>query len=336
MWTAWDTACGLELPKGYGDAERIAVLGMGGSGIGGALLRSLATDMGAKTPVEVVRGYHLPRHVDKRSLVIASSNSGNTEETTAAFTEAVTSGARCLAITTGGRLLELAREHGVPALTFSWDGEPRSALGWSFVSLLAICGRLGLTPDIVGELDATLDHMRTLVGEAGRDVPEASNVAKRLARGWQGRLPVVIGSAAMAPVAYRWRTQINENGKSWAVADELSEMNHNAPVGYGLPEALTPLLRVIFLSHASVHPRIALRIELSLQQMRAAGIDASVLDVPGRGVLSQMLWAVQLGDLASYYLGILNGADPSEVRALDWLKSRLQEPQAGGAAPNAR
>jgi glucose/mannose-6-phosphate isomerase len=323
MREAWDAAAALDLPPGCSSAERVAVLGMGGSGIGGALLRALAVELDAKTPVEIVRGYRLPAHVDARSLVIASSNSGNTEETTAAGAEAIASGARCIAVTTGGRLLEMAREQVVPALTFAWAGEPRSALGWSFASLLAICARLGLINDVSHDFDRALAHMRSLVEAVGRDRPEASNLAKQTARRWLGHVPVVIGAEALAPVAYRWRTQVNENGKSWAIADELSEFNHNAPVGYALPDALVPLLRVTFLRQASVHARIALRIELSLEQMRAAGVEADVLDVPGKGVLSQMLWAVQFGDFASYYLGILNGADPSEVRALDWLKGKL-------------
>jgi glucose/mannose-6-phosphate isomerase len=323
MRKAWDAARALSLPPGYSSAERVVVLGMGGSGIGGALLRALAIESGAKTPFEIVRGCRVPAQVNARSLVIASSNSGNTEETTAAFAEAMASGARCVAITTGGRLREMAREHGVPALTFAWDGEPRSALGWSFASLLAICGRLGLVPDVAAEFDAALAHMRSVAVAVARDVPEASNPAKRMARRWLGNVPVIIGAEALAPVAYRWRTQVNENGKSWAIADELSEFNHNAPVGYALPSALAPLLRATFLRQASVHARIGLRIDLSIEQMRAAGIDADVLDIPGETALSQMLWAVQFGDFASYYLGILNGADPSEVRALDWLKAKL-------------
>ena len=229
---------------------------------------------------------------------------------------------------TGGRLLDLAGEHQVPALTFEWKGEPRSALGWSFASLLAICGRLGLAPDVAGEIDAALAHMRTLASAIGRDTDESTNAAKQLARSWAGHLPVVIGSETMTPIAYRWRTQINENGKSWAIADELSEFNHNAPVGYALPSALVPLLRVTFLRHAAVHPRIALRIDLSIEQMQSAGINASALDVPGDTALQQMLWAVQFGDFATYYLGILNEADPSEVRALDWLKDRLASKRA--------
>ena len=320
---AWDAASALELPADYASAERIAVLGMGGSGIGGSLLRALAVELGAATPVEVVRGYRLPGHVDERTLAIASSASGNTEEIVALAAQAVDRGARCIAVTTGGRLLEYAHQHSIPALVYEWRGEPRAALGWSFATLLAISGKLGLLPGVSPDLEAALRSMRTLVDASSRDVPETGNPAKQLARRLHGKLPVIVGADALAPVAYRWVTQTNENAKSWGLALELPEMNHNAPVGYGGPAALLPLLHVVLLRQRSVHPRVAHRIELTRQQLTAAGVAVEILDVPGASPLEEMLWAIQFGDFASYYLGILNGADPSEVRALDWLKDQM-------------
>jgi glucose/mannose-6-phosphate isomerase len=165
--------------------------------------------------------------------------------------------------------------------------------------------------------------MRSLGEGIGARTPEHSNQAKQMARRLSGRIPVIIGAEALAPVAYRWRTQVNENAKQWAVADELPEMNHNAPVGYGLPAAAAPSLHVVLLRHAAGNARIALRIELTQQQMRAAGVAAEVLDVPGSDVLSQMLCGVHFGDFVSYYLGLLNDAHPSPVEALDWLKARM-------------
>jgi glucose/mannose-6-phosphate isomerase len=320
---AWRAASAMELPSGFRAAERVVILGMGGSGIGGALLRALALDMGAATPVEVVRGYTLPAYVDVRSLVLASSNSGNTEEVLATFDQAIRAGANCVAITTGGKLLDVARTADVPVLAFTWEGEPRSALGWSFAALVAMCGQLGLLPDVAGELAVAVEHMRGLVATVGRDIPEATNPAKQLARRLVGTLPVFIAAEALAPVAYRWRTQVNENAKSWAVADELPEMNHNAPLGYGAPGAVVPSMHVVLMRHTAMHPRTQRRVELTLEQMQAAGVPAELLDVPGPSVLAQMLWAIQLGDFVSYYLGLLNGVDPSEVRALDWMKARL-------------
>ncbi len=255
---AWAAARALELPAAYRDAQRVVVLGMGGSGIGGSLMQALAVDIGARTPVSVVRGYTLPAWVDARALVLASSNSGNTEETVTALRAAIAAGARCVAIATGGAAGAIWRRSTASrALTFAWHGEPRSALGWSTASLLAICGGLGLLPDLAPELPPALDAVRALRIEIARDVPEASNAAKQLARRLAGKLPVFVGAQALAPVAYRWRTQVNENAKSWAIAEELPEMNHNAPLGYGAPKALLPLLHAVILRHAAMHPRIA-------------------------------------------------------------------------------
>jgi len=320
---AWRAGSGLELPDDYRTAERIVVLGMGGSGIGGSLLRALALDLGASTPVDVVRGYALPAYVDVRTLVVASSNSGNTEEVVATFGQAIRSGAKCLAMTTGGHLRETAREHHAPVLSFEWSGEPRAALGWSFASLLAICVRLGLLPDVAPDVGPAVAHMRALVAQIDRDAPEAANPAKQLARRLAGILPVFVASQALAPVAYRWRTQMNENAKSWAMAEELPEMNHNAPLGYGAPASVAAAVRAVILRQASIDPRTSRRVDLTLEQMRAAGVAAEVVEVPGASVLAQMLWAIQYGDFVSYYLGLLYGVDPSEMRALDWIKARL-------------
>ena len=320
---AWAAASRLGLPASYGGVERVAILGMGGSGIGGSLLRALAIDVGSTTPIDVVRGYTLPAYIGPGTLAIASSNSGNTEEIVALAEQAAAAGAQCLALTTGGRLAALAAEKNLPVLQYEWSGEPRAALGWSFASLVAITRTLGLLPQDSIDVAAATRSMRALCDSAGRDAPLSSNPAKQLAARLVGCLPVIIGADAMAPIAYRWRTQINENAKSWATAEELPEMNHNTPVGYGGPPALVPLLHAVILRHASVHRRIAKRIDLTREQLGTAGVNVEVLDVPGDTVFEQMLWAIQFGDFASYYLGLLNGADPSEVRALDWLKSMM-------------
>ncbi|MEX0749765.1 MAG: bifunctional phosphoglucose/phosphomannose isomerase [Dehalococcoidia bacterium] len=320
---AWTAASALELPTDYRSAERIVVLGMGGSGIGGSLLRALALDIGAKTPVTVVRGYRLPAWVDSRTLVLASSNSGNTEEIVASFEQAIAAGAKCIVLASGGRMLEIAASSDVPALNVRWDGEPRAALGWSYVSLLAICRRLGLLPDQTDDLRVALVELRAYAGQLGIDVPEASNAAKQLARRWYGKLIAIVGAEALAPVAYRWRTQINENAKSWAIADELPEMNHNAALGFGAPAALVPMLHVVLLRHAAMHPRIRLRVDATLDELRMNAVAAEVIDVPGASVLAQQLCAVHLGDWASYYLGVLNGVNPSSMDALERLKDLL-------------
>lgn len=322
---AWSAARDLPLPEQYTGSNGVAVLGMGGSGIGGALLQALALALNAPAPVTVVRGYRLPAHVSPGTLVIASSNSGDTEETVSAFGEALARDARCIAITAGGRMAAMAREAGVPLLHVRWAHEPRAALGWSFASLLAICGRVGLLPDQRAALTQVLASLRARADRLGVEVPEPANEAKQLARRLHGRLPVVIGAEAMAPVAYRWRTQINENAKSWALSDELPELSHNAQAGFGLPQRVVPLLHAVLLRHAAMHPRNALRVDATADELRRSGVSVEIVQVDGDGVLAQMLHAVLLGDFASYYLGLLNGVQPSPVEPLVRLKAWLAE-----------
>ena len=320
---AWAAGEALTLPDDYRDVDRVVVLGMGGSGIGGTLLAALAVTMRARTPIFSARGYAVPEFADARTLVLASSNSGNTEETVAALDAAIRSGAKCIAITTGGRLLEMAREHQLPALTFEWEGEPRSALGWSFASLLGICCGAGVLPDLSADLRQATSAMRELRATIGGDSPEAENQAKHIAQRLAGRLPVIVGAEHLAPVAYRWRTQINENAKSWATAEELPEMNHNAQEGFALPQRIVPLLHAVFLRHASMHPRIRTRVDATADEMRRCGVSSQIVDVGGGEPLVQMLSAIYLGDYVSYYLGLLNGVEPSPVPRLVALKDLL-------------
>ncbi len=321
--SAWAAGRGLDLPASFSDVDRIAVLGMGGSGIGGRLLQALAIDLCVRLPIVTVRDYSLPGHVDSRSLVIASSNSGNTEETIAAFQQAIDAGARCVVLTTGGRLAEMANARGVPALLYEWHGEPRSALGWSFASLLGIGTRLGLLPDLTADVHGATMQMRAVGASLAFDAPEQDNAAKQLARRLYRRVPMIVGAGALAPVAYRWRTQINENAKSWAIADELPEMNHNAHVGFGLPMPARSLMHAVLLRHDAMHARNRLRVEATCEEMQRAGVSAEILEVPGPSVLAQALCAIHFGDFVSYYLGLLNNVEPAPVSSLESLKARL-------------
>jgi glucose/mannose-6-phosphate isomerase len=212
----------------------------------------------------------------------------------------------------------------VPALTFEWPDEPRAALGWSFAAPLAICVSRGLLPDAADDITAAAASMRAQNEGLQTDAPEAANAAKQLARRLHGRLPVFAGAEALAPVAYRWRTQVNENAKSWAIADELPEMNHNAQAGYGLPQRVVPLLHVVLLHHASAHPRMAPRIEATQAELSRAGVSSEVVQLEGASLLAQMLCGVLFGDWTSYYLGILNGVHPSPVDGLVRTKEFLR------------
>ncbi|MBI4302659.1 MAG: bifunctional phosphoglucose/phosphomannose isomerase [Chloroflexi bacterium] len=319
---AWQRALALPLPPEYSQIRQVLVLGMGGSAIGGDLLASLALPEG-KVPIFIHRNYDLPPFVGEQTLVIASSYSGNTEETLSAFRQALTTRAKTLAITGGGQLLALAEETGTPVFPIDYKAEPRAVLGYSFIPLLAIGQRLCLFPEkspAVAEAVAALDE---LVKTLGPTIPLAANPAKNLATKLHGRLVVIYGGGFLTAVANRWKTQINENSKAWAFYELFPELNHNAVVGYQFPATLSKETFVVLLRSPNLHPRIILRYQATLDILTQRGIDHQVVDGMGTTPLSQMLSLVFWGDLVSYYLALLYQTDPTPVSVIQELKARL-------------
>lgn len=320
---AWKHAGSLELPERLSEARELVVLGMGGSGIAGAILRSLALLTGRK-PVAVVRGYGVPGHVGPSTLAIACSHSGNTEETLSALTQALDAGASAFALTKGGRLAELAAERNVPLYTYTYDGEPRSALGLQLMVLLALGERAGALESQDAAVSEAAGLMREQRRQLGFVVPIADNPAKQLAARLHGRLPVVIGGGVLVEAAYRWKTQFTENSKCWALHEELPELDHNTIVGFGLPREIVARMRPVFLTHPGLHPRLLLRIDGTAEALADAGIKSECVEALGSSPLAQVLTAIFHGDFVSYYLALLNGVDPSPVAPIEKLKARLE------------
>jgi len=319
---AWQGAIDFPLPPDYADVDKVIIIGMGGSAIGGDLVRTLTMTQG-KATVLVHRDYNLPQFVDERTLVIASSYSGDTEETLSAFSQALQTTAKKLAITTGGRLQTLCLEKGIPVFTFHYKAEPRVAFGYSFFSLLAFLKKLGLITIESQDVDETVRVLEEIVLNLDKSIPLEKNRAKQLAVRLSGRLVTIYGAGILSNVAFRWKTQLNECSKAWAFAEYFPELNHNAIVGYRYPTWLNERAFVIMLRSALFHPRILTRYEITADLLKDAGVDHEVVEANGESPLSQMMSAVLLGDYVSYYLALLNGVDPSPVAAIDYMKGRL-------------
>jgi glucose/mannose-6-phosphate isomerase len=319
---AWQMALSFELPPDYADIDKVLVLGMGGSAIGGDLAASLA-QAEAKLPIIVGRGYELPAFTNARTLVITSSYSGNTEETLASFEKALETDAKKLAITTGGRLKTMAQERGIPVFSFGYQAPPRAALPFSLLPILCLLHRLGFISDKspeVAETVLTLDELSSRIPET---VPQAQNPAKQLASRLHNHLPVVYGAGITAEVAHRWKTQLNENSKAWAFHEVFPELNHNAVVGYQLPKELASRIVVVLLRSALLAERIQLRYRVTGKLLERAGVSYQIIDGEGESPLSQMMSLVLFGDYVSYYLAMLYKIDPSPVKAIDFLKQQL-------------
>ncbi len=319
---AWLKASEFVLPADFENIDKVVVCGMGGSAIGGDLLRSLASRLN-KPLVFVNRDYDLPAFVDSRTLVIASSYSGNTEETLCAFSQALKINCKRLAVTTGGDLKSLARKNRVPVFDIDYISQPRAALGYSFIPLIALMVKLGFLKDKSTEVEGMAQMLESLSDNLAEDVPTPLNPAKRLAKKIFGRLVVIYGAGILSPVAQRWKGQFNENSKSWSFYETFSELNHNAVVGYEFPREIADRVYVILRRCPSLHPRIMARYQITGEILRKAGVEHEVVDSQGEDDLAQMMSLVFLGDWVSYYLAVLYQTDPTPVKAIEYLKGRL-------------
>lgn len=306
----------------YSQAKTVLVLGMGGSAIGGDLVRTLAEDQ-SLVPLLVSREYRLPAWVGPGTLVIASSYSGNTEETLSATQEALDRGAKLIAITTGGKLAQIAEQRGLPLLQFQYAAQPRAALGFSFGLLLSTLARLGYLEESRLGVDEAIAVARSLPSALGPEVPTDTNPAKQLALRLHGRLPVIYGAGILSEVARRWKGQFNENSKAWSFFEQLPELNHNAVVGYENPSDLASRLHVLLLSSSTYHPRVAARVRITSQILQQRGVAHEVVEARGNSPMAQMMDVILTGDYASYYLALLYATDPTPVKTIDFLKEQL-------------
>jgi glucose/mannose-6-phosphate isomerase len=320
---AWHKANDFELPQDFASIDKIVILGMGGSAIGGDLVRSLALSVG-KPIIFVTRDYDLPAFVDASTLVIASSYSGNTEETLSGFSWSLERRCKKLVITTGGRLKFLAENAKVPVFRIDHIAPPRAALGYSFIPLIVFLQKLDFIEDEPTVMEAMIQGLERLLGELKDTVPTGSNQAKQLASRLYGKIAVIYGAGILSEVARRWKTQINENGKAWAFFETFPELNHNAVVGYQFPPELASKIYVVLLRCSSLHPRTLLRYPVTSELLQQNGIGHQIIDNHGENELSQMMNMVFLGDWVSYYLAILNQIDPTPVKSIDYLKKRLE------------
>ena len=320
---AWEAGQKLQLPEMSG-VRQVLIAGMGGSAISADLFTAYAEPLCA-VPVVVQRDYTLPAWAKgPETLVVASSHSGNTEETLAVFGQAVQAGCRVLAITTGGQLKEAAEGAGCPVWEFYHTGQPRAAVGFSFGLLMALFSRLGLIPEPQEELSEALLAMRDQQTRLKAEVMVVNNPAKRLAGQIMNRWITVVGSGLLAPVARRWKGQINELAKSWAHFESLPEMNHNTLAGIENPEQLLAHSKVLFLQSPSDHPRNSRRSELTRQGFMLAGIGTDFYIAAGKTRLAHMWTALHFGDYVAYYLAMIYGVDPTPVPAIEGLKQALK------------
>lgn len=300
----------------------IVVTGLGGSAIGGDLIRGLVSDE-CRVPILVNRNYALPAFVDSASLVVVSSYSGNTEETLSAYQDAIRRKAQIVCVTSGGAVEELAMRHGHYLVKIPSGSPPRAAIGYSFVSTLQTLAKFGFIGDKSRDIAETARYLKAK-SLAYADFKDKGNLAVAIAKKCYGKLPIIYASDDFASaVALRWKGQICENAKTLAYSNVFPELNHNELVGWNRYRDLLKKTVALMLRDRDDHPRNAFRMRVTSAIVKKHSSSVMEVESEGESRLTRLFSLVLLGDWVSYYLAILNEVDPTPVKAIDFLKASL-------------
>ena len=320
---AWEQSEALPLPHGV-DLNHIVFAGMGGSAIG-ADLASVHARRSASAGLTVWRDYGLPSGAGgPATLVVVSSHSGNTEETLSAYAKAKEVGARRLVFTSGGELGRMAAEIGDPVWPVGHPGPPRAAVGFAFAYSLRALARLGQIDDPSRDVDGAVRAMQAQRELFRAESPVVQNPAKRMAGQLMDRWPIVFGAGVLAPVARRWRSQINELAKAPAQFEEVPEADHNIVAGTVGPESLIGKTMAVFLRAAADEPALTRRIDATRHVLMVEGYNTDSIDGVGESRLAQQWTCLHYGDYAAYYLAMAYGVDPTPIPAIEHLKEQLR------------
>jgi glucose/mannose-6-phosphate isomerase len=301
---------------------RVVVAGMGGSALAALQVKSWLKNR-LTVPFEIVRTYSLPHYVDHTTLVIASSYSGNTEETVSCLNEARERGAQVAVIAAGGQLIDVAQAGDVTHVQLPGDLQPRMAVIYNLSALVEVLYHFEVTDsDVVEEIRSTADWLETETAQWTTNVTTDKNYAKQLALHAVGKTPIFYAGSLMAPIAYKWKISWNENAKNVAFWNELPEYNHNEFIGWTSHPSEKPFAIFDLVSQYE-HPQILKRFTVSDRLLSGQRPKSTVINLAGDTVIAQMLWASILADFVSIYVAILNGVDPTPVPLIEKLKKEL-------------
>ncbi len=308
----------------YPKPENVIVAGMGGSGIGGDLLKDWAKKR-TRIPIEVNKEYELPEYAGKKTLVFITSYSGDTEETLSTFLDAFKRKCMIFCVSSGGALLENAERLHVPYLRVPACMPPRAALPYMFVPLLIYMEKAGLVEDASKELSEAIQLLEKISQQNAPEKPTVENYSKALALNIGKTSPVIYGFGIYRGVALRFKQQFNENSKVPAKSDVFSELNHNEIVGWERAGELGKCFSAIFLRDRDEPTAIQSRIEITKELMEQEEVGILEIQAQGKSSLARMLLTILVGDFTSVYLAVLRGVDPTPVKTINYLKDMLKQ-----------
>ncbi|MFC1622442.1 bifunctional phosphoglucose/phosphomannose isomerase [Patescibacteria group bacterium] len=304
----------IEIPTEWSKIQNICLVGMGGSAMAESLIANLPHSE-RKIPISVVRGYDVPAWVNQDSLIVIVSHSGNTQETLSAFNKALKLTKNIFIITTGGKIEKEAENNII--LKYETKAVPRASLGYQFGAIFGLLTKLKI---IDYNLQPAIELLKKINTDYEPKVETENNMAKKLAYSCLDRLPIIVGSGILQSVAWRWKTQFNENSKNIAYTEFLPEAMHNAIEGMNLPKNAQDNLIYMLLKNPFTPKELVLQFKKFETILEDKKIRYEIVEPLGDDIWSQKLSALILGDWVSYYLAILNGIDPTPVDTIERSK----------------
>ncbi len=319
----------IEIPKDFSQSTKIMVNGMGGSSTGARIVKSLFLDH-LKVPFNIEPGYVLPDYVDKDTLCIIVSYSGTTEEPLSIYREAKKRGAKILAIAEnkpGNGLQKLMAAENIPGYTFTAannpSGQPRLGVGYTMFGIIALLMRADFLQIEEQEVEKYISSMKTVSKKLMPEKTTKNNAAKKIAEQLKDKNIVLVGAEHLEGNLYSIRNQANETAKQFAAYLTLPDLNHYAMEGLVNPAANKKNMLFLFFDSILYHPRVQIRAKLTKQVVIKNGIKVISCKLQGETKLEQTFEMLQLGSWISYYLSILNHADPVKIPWVDWFKKQL-------------
>ena len=304
----------------YPGIQKIMVLGMGGSAIGGDVARVISQNT-CTVPIVVNRSYNIPEWVDPHTLILASSYSGGTEETLSAFAQCRERNCPIIVLSTGGKITELANEYGLDVVTVPSGLQPRAALGFSFSLILIMLKRLGFVQsEIVTMVENSIEPLETLVSELNQSENPALTIAEQI----HNTCPIIYGSEDLTWVAaLRFRGQLAENAKMLSFHHHFPEQNHNEIEGWTMNSDIMSRFSIIWLKDEEDHPGTQARMKISSTLLESAAGCQLDISQTGENRVERLLKLIHFTDWVSYYAALLNNVDPTLVNRIQELKLRI-------------
>ena len=316
---AWENEIDLKSINAN-EIKNIVISGLGGSAISGDLIKNyLYSEM--SVPIVINRNYNLPKFADKNTLFVASSYSGNTEETISSLLQAIKAKCKIICISTGGEVESVAKKHKLSFVKLKKGFQPRYALGVSFFTLLKVFQNLKL----IKSQSAIVKLIRNNWKKAGNTYSKEGNEAFKVAESLVGFIPIIYSVSDLSnSIGYRFKCQLNENSKVHAFSNEIPEMNHNEIIGWESYREKQIHSKIIFIADASYHSQIKKRFKILSEIFSKSSVDVINLKSNSKQFKIRLLDLIYFVDWISYYLGILRGYDPSEIDNINYLKNNLQ------------